>query len=394
MKNQFLIITLIALLSVSCGNETAIDTTQINFADVLNSKNLDSINAKKDALYAQQQVITEQLKQLNERITILDKSAKLPLISTITTKTSPFIHYIELQGNVTTKSLVTLSAEFNGLLTDVLVKKGDKVVKGQILARIDDGGLTQQLAQMKIQRDLAETTFERQKRLWEQNIGSEIQYLQAKSNFEAQTEAINQMNQQLAKSQVRAPFSGTIDEIFTEQGNLVTGGVPLMRLISLNDMYIETNVPERYIAGVTKGKTVEIEFPVLGKSMTSAIRQAGDFINPSNRTYSIEVPVTENNGNIKPNLTARLKINDYSNQSAILIPQNIISEDAEGEQYIYALSNIQNGIGTVERVNISTGLTQDNVIEVTTGLTEGMTLIKEGARTVKDGQRVRVDSLK
>lgn len=393
LKINFLSLILVALLLSSCGDGKEIDSSKIAFENVLKSKNLDSIRAKKDELNAKQQEITSQLKAINARITTLDENSNLPLISTLTSKKEPFTHYIELQGNVTTKSLVTLRAEFNGLLSQVYVKKGAKVIKGQILAKIDDGGLAQQIAQMEIQRDLAKTTYDRQKRLWDLNIGSEIQYLQAKSSYEAQNEAINQMNQQLAKTRVTAPFSGTIDEIFTEQGNLVTAGVALMRLINLNDMYIETDVPERYIAGVTKGKVVEIEFPVIGKTMKSTIREAGNFINPSNRTYKIEVAVTETDENIKPNLTARLRINDYSNPKAILIPQNIISEDAEGAQYVYTLKDIANNIGTVQRVDIITGQTQGNIIEIESGLTENMQLIKEGARSVKDGQRVRIDTI-
>ncbi len=394
IKTNYIYLLLVASLVSSCGDDKTIDSSKIAFETVLQSKNLDTIKAKKDELYSKQQEISEQLKQVNTLITSLDDNSNLPLISTLTTALEPFTHYIELQGNVTTKSLVTLRAEYNGLLSQVSVKKGDNVYKGQVIAKIDDGGLTQQIAQMEIQRDLAKTTFDRQKRLWEQNIGSEIQYLQAKSSYEAQNEAISQMKQQLAKTRVTAPFSGTIDEIFTEQGNLVTAGVSLMRLINLNDMYIETNVPERYIAGVTKGQSVEIEFPVLGKTMYSKIRQAGNFINPSNRTYNIEVPVTEYNENIKPNLTARLKINDYSNPEAILIPQNIISEDAEGSQYVYVLQEVKNNIGTVERVNITTGQTQGNIIEVESGLKANMQVVKEGARSVKDGQRVRLDIAK
>ncbi|MBO3115479.1 efflux RND transporter periplasmic adaptor subunit [Winogradskyella sp. DF17] len=391
MKFQYILLVLTSLALISCGGKETIDASKISVEKVLNSKDLDSIKAKKDELYAAQQEISAQLKQLNDRIALLDENSKLPLITTVISEAEPFYHFIELQGNVTTKSVVTISSEFNGQLTQVFVKEGQKVSKGQVLAKIDDGGLSQQIAQMKIQRDLAKTTFERQKRLWEQNIGSEIQYLQAKSNYEAQSEAISQMNQQLAKTKVTAPISGTIDEIFIEQGNLVAAGLSLMRLVNLNNMYIETDVPERYVADVTKGKTVDIEFPFLGKTMSSTIRQASDYINPSNRTYTIEVPVTEKDSNIKPNLTARLRINDYTNENAILIPQNIISEDAGGSQYVFALKDISNNMGTVERIDIKTGKTQGDIIEVISGLQPNMQLIKEGARSVKNGQRVKID---
>ena len=377
---------------MSCGEDKSIDASQISIEKVLNSTNLDSLKAKKDQLYAERQDISNQLKQVNDRIAALDENSNLPLVTTFKSQTEVFKHYVELQGNVTTKNVVTISSEFNGLLTRVFVKEGEKVYKGQVLAKIDDGGLSQQIAQMEIQKDLAKTTFERQKRLWEQNIGSEIQYLQAKSNYEAQTEAINQMKQQLGKTRVTAPFSGTIDEIFIEQGNLVTAGLSLMRLVNLSNMYIKTDVPERYIANVTQGKSVNIEFPVLGKRMSSTVRQASDYINPANRTYVIEIPIPQDNPNIKPNLTARLKINDYSNDEAILIPQSIISEDAEGAQYVYILKDVKNNIGTVERINITTGRTQNDIIEILSGITTDMQLIKEGARSVKNGQRVKIEN--
>ena len=271
------------------------------------------------------------------------------------------------------------------------VKNGQKVTKGQLLARIDDGGMGQQLAQMQIQSELAKTTFERQERLWKQKIGSEIQYLQAKSNFEGQQRAVNQMEIQVAKTGVRAPFSGTIDNVITEQGSVVSPGqTPLLRIVNLRNMYIKTDVPETYISSVTKGQQVYVSFPVLGKSLDAQIRQAGNFINPNNRTFKIEIDVPNTDNLIKPNLTARLRINDYTNENALLIPQNIISENAQGEQYIYVLKNIDNNKAQAQKVIIKTGETQGDVIEVLEGLNDGDQIINEGARSVEDGQSVRI----
>lgn len=392
MKTKYISLIIIALAVLACGEDKTIDTSNTSIEIILESKNLDSIKAKKQELNIKQEELNAQIALLNEKITALDDNSKLPLITSIITKEEEFNHFIELQGNVTTKNVVTISSEFSGLLTQVYVKDGDRVKKGQLLAKIDDGGLSQQIAQMKIQRDLAKTTFDRQKRLWDQNIGSEIQYLEAKTNYESQSEAVKQMTQQLSKTRVTAPFSGTIDNIITEQGNLVAPGSPLMLLVNLDNMYIEADVPERYIANVVKGKNVEVEFPVLGKKLNSTIRQASNYINPSNRTYTIEVPVSAKDDNIKPNLTAKMNINDYTNSSAVLIPQNIISEDAEGEQYVFILSDIKDNIASAKRINITTGKTQNDIIEVLTGLKADLQIIKEGARSVKDGQRVRIDS--
>jgi len=252
--------------------------------------------------------------------------------------------------------------------------------------------LSQQLAQLKIQAELAKTTFERQQRLWDQKIGSEMQYLQAKSNYEAQDQAIAQLEQQVAKTIIRAPFSGTIDDVFTEQGSVVMPGQSeLMRIVNLDRMYIVTDVPEKYIANITRDKKVEVEFPILGKKIDSKVRQVGDFINPNNRTFKVEISIPNKDRSIKPNLTAKVKINDYSNETALLIPQGIISENASGEQYIYIIKEkIENNEAKAEKTVIETGLTQGDFIEVTNGLQPGDEIIMEGARSVNDGQKVKI----
>ena len=379
---------IVTLLLVSCGEENKRNSVE----RVLESNNLETIRQKRSELVDEQQAVQEKIKRLDQAISKIDTIKHVPLITTLTAKEEVFNHVLEIQGNVTTKNLLVITPEYNGILTNVYVKEGQKVTKGQTLAKIDDGGLSQQLAQLQIEADLAKTTYERQKRLWDQNIGSEIQYLQAKSTYEAQSEAVNQLKQQIAKTTVKAPFTGTIDDVITEQGSVVAAGqTQLMRIVSLKDMYIETDIPERYITDVTRGKQVKVEFPVLGKSIDTEIRQAGDFINPANRTFKVEVAIPNNEKNIKPNLTAKLKINDYTNENAILIPQSIISENAEGEQYVYVVNEKNaNDEGVAERVIIKTGKTQGDVIEVLEGIDNNVEIVQEGARSVKDGQTVKV----
>ena len=379
-------ISLIALLLVSCGNDKA-----QSVEDIIASNDLEQIRGKKAILDAEQHALATQLKQLEEKIKELDPQEKIPLVTTIETKQSVFNHFVELQGNVSTKQNLVVFPEYSGILTNVYVKEGQQVSKGQLLAKIDDGGLSQQVAQIQIQADLAKTTFERQERLWNQKIGSEIQYLQAKSSYEAQKKAVNQLQQQIGKTNVRAPFSGTIDDVITEQGTVVAPGQSqLFRIVNLDNMYIETDVPERYISNVTPGKEVQVEFPILGASMDAKIRQAGSFINPANRTFKVEVAIPNKDNSIKPNLTAKLKINDYTNNEAILIPQSIISENAKGEQYVYTLKDKSEGKATAKRVIITTGKTQGDDIEVLSGLESGNEIIQEGARSVKDGQEVKI----
>lgn len=385
MKNIYAILILTLLLT-ACGGDNANKTL-----DIASATDVNAVKAERDKLIAQQQEISAKLKTIDMKIDALTPEKKLPLITTFTAKSEKFEHFLELQGNVATKQNLVITPEMGGILRSVLVKDGQRVSKGQLLARIDDGGMSQQIAQFQIQADLAKTTFERQKRLWDQKIGSEIQYLQAKSAYEGQVEAVNQLKSQLAKTAVRAPFSGVIDNIITEQGSVVAAGqTPLMRIVNLNDMYISVDVPERYVSDVTKNKDVEVNFPVLGETLNSKVRQTGNFINPANRTFNIEIAVPNKKGNIKPNLTAKLKINDYTNEKALLVPQNIISENAEGEQYIYVLKQKEGDTAIAEKVIIETGKTQGDVIEVLKGIEDNAEIIKEGARSVKDGQKVQI----
>ncbi|MAY52752.1 MAG: efflux transporter periplasmic adaptor subunit [Flavobacteriaceae bacterium] len=383
-KSLILALLLLVLISCGGGGNNSLET-------VLESNDVVALQQKKDELTTQQQALNEQLKQLDEKINELNPEKNIPLVTTFVANDTVFNHYVELQGSVETKQNLVVTSEMGGILQRVYVKEGDKVSKGQLLAKVDDGGMSQQLAQMQVQADLAKTTFDRQKRLWDQKIGSEIQYLQAKSNYEAQQEAINSMKQQLGKFVIRAPFSGTIDDVITEQGSVVSPGqTPILRVVNLSDMYIQTDVPETYITNVTKGKDVEVLFPVLSKTMDAKIRQTGDFINPENRTFKVEIAVPNKDKDIKPNLTARLRINDYTNNEAILIPQSIISENAEGEQYIYVLENQEGEKAIAKRVIIKTGQSQGDVIEVLEGLKAGDSIIQEGARSVKDGQTVKI----
>ncbi|WP_024482125.1 efflux RND transporter periplasmic adaptor subunit [Cellulophaga baltica] len=387
---KLLIASAAAFLLVACGGDK-----KKSVEDVIATTNPEEIRTKRAELVGEQQTIHDKIKQLDEALTQYDTVKKVPLITTITAKNEVFNHYLELQGNVTTKDLLVITPEYNGILTNIYVKEGQNVRKDQILGKIDDGGLSQQVAQLEIQAELAKTTFERQKRLWDQQIGSEIQYLQAKSTYEAQSRAVAQLQQQIAKTVIKAPFSGTIDDVITEQGSVVAAGQsPIMRIVNLDHMYIETDVPENYITNVSKGKSVEVEFPILGKTISTKIRQAGDFINPSNRTFKVEVGIPSKESGVKPNLTARLKINDYTNENAVLIPQSIISENADGEQYVYLVSDKKaNEEGIAKKIIIKTGKTQGDVIEVLEGLENGAEIIKEGARSVEDGQTVKVINL-
>ncbi|WBU87866.1 efflux RND transporter periplasmic adaptor subunit [Cellulophaga omnivescoria] len=385
MKKIFYIVTLTAVVTACGGKNDSIES-------IIATKNIDKIRAKKATVSEEHKTLEKQMILLDSAIAVIQGNKNLPLISTLTTKTQVFNHFLELQGNVQTKQNVLIYPEMAGTLKRVYVKEGQKVNKGQVLATIDDGGMSSQLAQLKTQAELAKTTYERQQRLWEQKIGSEIQYLQAKTNYEAQVNAIKQAESQLGKSTIRAPFTGIIDNVIKEQGTVVAPGMgsEVFRIVNLSNMYLDVEVPETYIKSIKNGKEAVVYFPILNDSVTTKIRQTGNFINPSNRSFSVEVSVPNKNGNIKPNLTAKVRLNDYTNNEAILIPQSVISENANGEQYVYVAEKTEENYATAKKKIITTGKSQGPLIEVISGLTANEHVIKEGARTVKDGQKVEI----
>lgn len=387
MKNIFVTI-LTALVLTSCAEKK-----EVSLETLLATNDVAKIKAKKATMDAKQQLLSTDLKAINDKLDALIENKNIPLITALTVKETVFTHFIELQGNVQTKQNILIYPELPGILKTMFVKEGQQVVKGQVLATIEDGGLSAQLMQLTANAQLAKTTYARQKRLWDQKIGSEMQFLQAQTAYATQKSAVNQLKSQLEKATLIAPFSGIIDAVFQEKGTVVVPGqgVPVFRIVNLSKMYIETEVPETFLVSITKNKAVQVNFPILGTSLQSKIRQVGNYINPNNRSFKIEIDVPNLNGNIKPNLTARLKINDYTNTNAILIPQSIISENAKGEQFVYILKNKKkNNEATAERLVIATGKTQGDFIEITAHLAPGAEIIMEGARSVNNGQVVRV----
>ena len=380
-------ITIIAsLVLLSCGGDKKNSTEA-----VIENGNLEQLRAKRGEIVTQSDALVKELALIDEAIGKLDQNDKLTLITTIAAKDTVFNHYLELQATVQTKENIVLNAEFGGVLQQVYVTEGQKVSKGQTLAKIDDGGLGSQLAQMETQAALAKTTFERQQNLWNQKIGSEIQYLQAKTNYEAQLKAVAQMKSQIGKTVVRAPFSGTIDDVITEKGSVVGPGSPIMRIVNLGNMYLEAEVPEKNIGNVKKGTEVIVDFPILGETINTKVSQASNYINPENRSFNIQVAIPSKNGQIKPNLSSKIQIKDYSNPKTIIVPLSILSENAEGEQYLYIAENVaKDGQAVAKKVIVKTGLSQGNYVEITDGIKDGDLVISEGARSVKDGQKVSI----
>ena len=375
-----------AAVIISCGK-----SSDKSVDDVIDSENLSEIREKRAELNSQQRELSEELNKLDQAIERLNPNRNRTLVTTTNIQDSIFKHYAVVQGDVATDENIVIFPETSGILTDVRVSEGQQVSRGQTLAVVDDGGLSSELARLETQLALARTTYERQERLWEQNIGSEIQYLEARSNFEALQNSVNQVRSQLAKSTIKAPFSGIIDEVFIEQGEVVTAGQnQLFRLISLQNMYVEANIPENYLNNVQEGTEVIVEISSIGKQFTGEVQQVGNTINPSNRTFRVEIAIPNENNMVKPNQIATVRFNDYTNEDAIILPENAVQRNAQGDHLVYVWEQEGENNGVAREVSVETGYTYQGNIEITSGLQPGQTIIIEGSRNLRDGQEVRV----
>jgi membrane fusion protein, multidrug efflux system len=376
---QLLIIFASALVLIGCGKKDE----NASIDDLVNSKNATNIKAKRDLLQADLAKLDAAL------IAINGKKDQEALVSVLAIKDTVFNHYLEIQGNVNTKENILVQPEMPGNLVVLNVKAGQRVAKGQVLGRVDDSGMSQQLASIENQYNLAKTTFERQKNLWDQKIGSEIQFLQAQAQMVGLQKSVLQMKAQLSKTLIKAPFTGVVDEVFAERGQVVAPSIQgLMRIVNLSNMYVSTAVPETYIGKLKVGSVVNVRLESLGKTYLGHVRQVGNNINPANRSFGIEVSVPNPENLLRPNQVAKLQIIDYTNKNAIVVPTNVVQEDGEKNKYVYIVTNSNGKTGTAKKVLVKTGQSSDNVTEIINGLAPDDVIITEGFNTISDGMKL------
>ena len=382
-----LYISILTLIIISCNSSRNLDIDTL-----IENGNLEELKKRKKEYVGVMNSMQVELNEINNGISFLDESEKLTLVSSFEIKAKIFNSYIEAQANLKTRKNVLILPEFQGTLEQIFVSEGQKVKKGQLLAEINDSGLKEQVDQLIIQANFAKENFERTERLWNNNIGSEIQYLKSKTDFESGQKMVEQMKDRLSKTMIYAPFEGEIDEIISNQGsNLIPGVSQILRLVNLDKIYAEASVSEKYIAYIDKGTNAIVKVPLLGREIVSEIIQTGNFINPSNRTFRVEVPVENIDNKIKQNLDAKIKINIYSKQDAVVIPLRIVREDASGKNFVYVMSeDIKEGVYITSKTFISLGNKNSTEVEVIDGLKIGDALVLEGANIVEDSQRVKI----
>lgn len=378
MTKQIFALLIAATLVVSCGQKDDNQTVD----QLIAAKNNKELQARKATIQADLAKIEAALATLNVR-------KEEALVSVATLKDTVFNHYLDIQGSVNTKENILIQPEMPGTLVYLNVKAGQRVSKGQLLARVDDGGSSQQVASLETQYQLAKTTFERQKNLWSQKIGSEIQYLQAQTQMLSLQRSVAQAKAMLSKTEIRAPFSGTIDEVFVERGQVVSAGPQgLMRIVNLNNMYVYTSIPESYIGKLKVGTQVDVFLTSLNKNYKGKVRQIGNFINPNNRSFGIEVSIPNPENLLRPNQVAKLKVIDYTVKNAIVVPSNVIQEDGKGNQFVFVATKSDGKTTTAKKAMVTIGKSSDNVTEILSGLSANDIIVIEGVNTISEGMKL------
>lgn len=380
-------ISILTLIIISCNSSGS-----SNITSLIENGDLEELKKRKKEYVDTMNAMQVELNEINDGIAFLDENEKLTLVSNYEIKEKVFNSYMEAQANLKTRKNVLILPEFQGTLEQIFVYEGQYVQKGKLLAEINDSGLKEQLEQLTIQANFAKENFERTQRLWNNNIGSEIQFLKSKTDFESSQKMVEQMKDRLAKTKIYAPFSGEVDEIISNQGSsLIPGVSQILRLVNLDKIYAEASVSEKYISFIEEGTEAIVQVPLLGKEIKSEIIQTGNFINPSNRTFRVEVPVENIDKKIKQNLDAKIRINIYSKKDAVVIPLRIVREDASGKNFVYVMNqDVKEGVYITSKTFISLGNKNNTEVEVTEGLKIGDMLVLEGASIVEDSQRVKL----
>jgi len=373
MKTIYILLLATVILT-SCGEKEKV------------SKDLLSLNIEKQALKKQLDSLSLILKSVEDKISKLDTLKKLAVVTTIKSTSQDFNHYIEVHGTVKADKSVELHSEMGGTITKIYAKGGQYVKKGAVLAQFDTSIINSNIAQVKTQLNLATTSFERQARLWKQKIGSEMQYLQAKAQKENLENNIKVLQAQARKMKIIAPFAGTVDQVFAKIGQLASPQMPILRIVNLDSVYLESEVTESYLKEIKKGTNVLVSFPSLDKEISSRISQVGNFINPNNRSFKTRINIRNKSKKIKANQLADIKINDFK-ANGIVIPSKVIKKDSEGNHFVYTIVK-EDSITKVFKSLITVAKEYDNQSYISKGLTEGALVVDKGSSLIKNEEEV------
>ena len=379
MTKQFLPIALLAIVASSCSPKSA-------------NTPIDSLTQKRDSLSAIMEIVRAEMREIDDDLAILDTTRSFSSVTIVDVIQDTFSHSFKVYGNVKSDQSVKIYPETAGKIEGIYVRGGDQVKSGQLLASLDADVFKATIDEVDTQLKLAETMFKKQSRLWGQKVGSEMDFLQSKMQFESLENRLETIKKQLDMTEIRAPFSGVIDKVYGKVGEYGSPGMQILRLVGNGPLSVEMQVPENYITSIQKGQKVDMNFTAIKMEKEGLISQVGDYIDPSSRTFSVSVNLAQNNSNkvIKDNMMASVDLRDYVAYDAIMIPNKLILQDTKGVNYTYVFLPKNKEIGTVERRNLSLGMSNNDMTEVLDGLFKTDKIINRGIRSIQSGENVKI----
>ena len=312
------------------------------------------------------------------------KKEKTFFVTVVPAEAKAFNHYIELQGGVVADDEVYVTSRVMGSITKVNVQVGDKVQAGQLIAEVDDAMMNQQMAELQNRMDFAQDLLTKQKSLWDQKIGSEVQYLQAKNGVDAVQKSMATLREGLAMYKIYAPISGVADEVTVKIGQAAAPGAPLVKLVNFNKLKVKADVAEAYAGKIKQGNTVSVAFPDIKKEVQSKVTYIGSSVNPLNRTFKVEVAMKGNEAGLLPNMVSIIKVADYSSV-AMVVPINIVQKDLEGD-FVYLMDEA----GKAKKARVTVGMLYGDQAEIKSGLTKGDKIVATGYQDINEGDILKL----
>lgn len=370
--NKSILFLLLLVLAVACGKPA--------------DKKSELAKLKK-----QHDELSIKIKALESELQVSDttKVNKVTAVSITEAKPAEFNHFLEVQGKVDGEDNIAVSAQMAGSITAVYVKEGDLVRKGQVLAQVDNSVIQQQMASTKQQLDYVTNLYNKQKSLWDKQIGSEIQFLTAKNNKENLEKALATQNDQLEMTRIKSPINGSVEEVNLKVGQMASPGLPAVRVVNFASVKVIAEIAEAYAPKIKPGNKVIVYFPDFDTEIPSQIRFTSKYINPVNRTFQSEVRLGPSKVEYRANMMAVVKINDYRNPSAISVPITIIRESQSGK-FIYVAKE-ESGKLVARRLIVTLGSTYNGLAEITSGVAAGEKIITTGFNSLIDGELIQVN---
>lgn len=336
-------------------------------------------------LKQQQAALSAQISALEKELGASDttKKEKIKYITSMPLVPSVFNSFIELQGAVVADDEVFINAKVPGSITKVYIKVGDRVSAGQVVAEIDNDMLFSQMDELKKRWELANDVFQKQEALWKQNIGSEVQFLSAKNNKEALEKTMATLQKSSEMYQIKSPISGVVDDVQMKIGSGAAPGFPLAKVVNFSKLKVRVDAPETYAGRLRIGNAVNVQFPDIQKEITSKISYIGAGVNPANRTVKVEIPMRSNEAGVLPNMASVVKVVNYSNPKAMVIPINLVQKDLSNQDFVMVEE-----AGYAKRLNVKVGQQYGENCEILTGLKAGDKLVVVGYQDLNDGDKV------